>query len=62
MQADRTVLYNDQLVGVIAKIREIAGPSDFTSYTPKMIGDFIEANYDLIFMNEEEYERRYGNA
>lgn len=43
-------------------IVSLAALNDYTNYTPKEIGDFIEKHYDAVFMNEEEYERHYGNA
>lgn len=39
----------------------LADINDSTHATPKEIADFIEANYDQVFMDEETYNERYSN-
>jgi hypothetical protein len=43
-------------------VRDLASLNDFTDYTPMMIADFIEEQYDNVFLSEEEYKERYGVA
>lgn len=42
------------------EVYSLAGLNDHTSYTPKMIGDFIEDHYDSVFLSKREYKERYG--
>lgn len=48
--------------GDLREVRSLAKLNDETSFTPKMIADFIEEQYDNVFLSEEEYKERYGVA
>lgn len=42
------------------EVYTLTGLNDHTSYTPKMIADFIEEHYDSVFLSKREYKERYG--